>query len=319
MPRLARLLRIGFYGSTGAVALGLAALVAMVQPRRSDDPAVADPEVIRRLKMHVEVLAGEAHNDEHPVPYAAAKAYIYQSLASVGYAVNLDDAGNVIARRQGVAPGGEARPVLLGAHYDSANYSPGADDNASGVAVMLEVAAALAGTAEPVEFHAYANEEPPCFKTACMGSLAAAAAAGAAGTRFSAIVVLDAVGFYSSEPGSQRWPLALPGLPRRGDFLAVVGDFAAAREVFRVSDLLASTSPVPISRGVVPHWISGSDWSDHWSWRHHGYVAVMITDTATFRNENYHEVTDTPGSLDYERLAGFTASLVHTIASLASS
>jgi hypothetical protein len=196
--------------------------------------------------------------------------------------------------------------VLVGAHYDSVVDSPGADDNASGVASMLELARLFA-VRQPdrtVRFVAFANEEPPYFWTEDMGSLRYARMAKQRGDSIVAMLSLESLGFYSDAPRSQRYPLFLAWFyPDRGNFIAVVGNVGSRRLVHRVLASFRSHTQFPSEGSAAPKQIPGIGWSDQWSFWKEGYQGVMITGTAPNRNANYHTELDIPRTLDFGRLA----------------
>ncbi len=211
----------------------------------------------------------------------------------------------------------------MGAHYDTVLDSPGADDNASGVAALLAIARELASRPQPpartVRLVAFANEEPPHFQTPRMGSLVYARRARERGDRIVAMLSLESIGYYSDAPGSQRYPLFLLGwiYPSRGDFLAFVGDVGARALVRRAIASFRRHAALPSEGAAVPGFVPGVLWSDHWSFREAGYPAIMVTGTAPFRNPHYHEPSDRPETLDYDRLARATAGLARVIDALA--
>ncbi|MFZ5480544.1 MAG: M28 family peptidase [Myxococcota bacterium] len=284
-------------------------LVVQMRPRAAGTTP-GDADVRARLDAHVRALA-VPRNDRHPDGLAAAVAYLRARWPDA-----TADAGDNWTH---VLPGGP-EILVVGAHYDSCGDTPGADDNASGVAVMLEVARLLEGRRFPrtVRFVAFAREEPPDFQRPTMGSLVNAKVARERGDDVALMLSIESVGYFSDEPGSQAWPLGL-GLffPSTGNFLNVVGDLGSAGGVRRVAGLLREGS-LPIAASAVPAWVPGVDWSDHWSYWQHGYDAVMITDMPPFRNPHYHEPSDTPEKLDYERLARFTVALAAAVERLAS-
>ncbi len=293
-------------------------LVVRMNPRSRAEPR-SDLGVRANVERHVRALAFP-RNVVHRESYREAFDYICEQWSQQGYEAQAEYvapfAENIVAE---LAGGPEI--VLVGAHYDSFCDSPGADDNASAVAAMLEVSGLLAGQSyeRTVRFVAFANEEPPYFQRAGMGSPVHAAGARRRGEELAAVLVLESLGYYSDERGSQQWPRPF-GLvfPRRASFLAVIGDMGSARQVRRVTRALRRHSPVPTVGGSVPAWIKGVDWSDHWSFWQQGYDAVMVTDMPVFRNPNYHRVTDMPDTLDYDALAGFTLGLAEVVAELAS-
>jgi hypothetical protein len=296
-------------------------------------PAAADPRARTEVEATVRALSGP-RNVDHPAAYRRAADWIEAAWVDQGYTVTreavMGDVPNLIVELPGVEPPGADLPgaeapggrgvVLLGAHYDSCMGAPGADDNASGVAAMLEVSRRLAGQRLPltVRFVAYANEEPPWFQGPGMGSPVNAAAAALRGDRLEAVIVLDAVGYFDDRPGSQRWPLGLSLLLHdRADFIAVVADTGSARMMRRVTAELRRQGGLPTLGAAIPAFVTGVDWSDHWSYWQEGYEAVLVTDMPPFRNPHYHEPTDTPDKLDYDRLAALSLALSGTISSLA--
>lgn len=200
--------------------------------------------------------------------------------------------------------------VVLGAHYDVAgDDNPGADDNASGVAGLLELAR-LIGRSDPnlshrIDLVAFTLEEPPYFHTEQMGSHRYARSLFEAGVVLKVMVSLEMIGFFSDAPGSQGYPVeALAWIyPDRGDFIGVVGRVFDRAEVARVRGLMTGSDDLPVASINAPANIVGVDFSDHWSFWQFGYQAVMVTDTAFLRNPNYHRPSDRPETLDYRRMA----------------
>lgn len=224
---------------------------------------------------------------------------------------------NIIARF-GPASGGR---LVIGAHYDSHahvsaaiddprgysadTHTPGADDNASGVAGLIELAHLLGRKplGRPVELVAYTLEEPPHFRTEHMGS--AWHARSLVGDDVRLMLSLEMIGYFSDAPGSQRYPL--PGLeflyPDRGNFIALVGamgDFGAMRHV---KAAMAGASDLSVHSLNAPRWVPGVDFSDHVNYWGAGIPAIMVTDTAFWRNPHYHRAGDTYDTLDYTRMA----------------
>jgi len=284
--------------------------------RRGPPPA---PDEARRalaatLERDVRVLSqeiGERNLHRRAELLAAADA-VHVLLEGAGLAVSrhaFETAGhactNVVAEIAGGASAGEI--VVIGAHYDSVVGSPGADDNASGVAVLLALARRLAGSkpARTLRFAAFANEEPPWFQTEGMGSAAYARECRARGERVVAMLSLEALGCFRDEPGSQAYPL--PGLslvyPSSGDFVAFVGNLLSGSLVREAISAFREAGLLPSEGAVLPGWIPGVGWSDQWGFWEAGYPAAMVTCTAPFRNPRYHTASDTPETLDYARLA----------------
>lgn len=289
-------------------------LVVQMRPSAHGPDGPADAQVRANVEATVRALA-TPRNREHRDAYRRARQWIEEAWAKQGYAV-APESGNLVAE----LPGDTDEIVVLGAHYDSAHDAPGADDNASGVAAMLEVSRLLAGRRlhRTVRFYAWADEEPPCFQYACMGSLRSAALAKERGDVLTAVLALDSVGYYDDAPGSQAFPAPF-GLffPDRADFVAVVGDVRSGGLVRDVAGRLRAAGSLKVSAAATPAFVTGVDWSDHWSFWQHGWPAVMLTDMPPFRNPHYHEPSDLPDTLDFDRLARFAAGLATTIEGLA--
>jgi Zn-dependent M28 family amino/carboxypeptidase len=279
------------------------------------------------LKRHVSALAGRIgeRNVWRTGSMAAADAYIRKTLEAAGYAVNVQSftsRGVSVNNLEAVLPGKAAADeiIIVGAHYDSVADSPGANDNASGVAVMLELARLLAGTALPrtVRFVAFANEETPFFYGDEMGSNRYAARAQAQGARIAAMLSLETIGYYTDVPGSQRYPFPFSLFyPNTGDFIGFVGNLSSRGLVRRAVGAFRAHTAFPSEGVAAPSGIEGVHWSDHWAFWEAGYPAIMVTDTAPFRYPDYHRVSDSPGALDYTGMARVTGGLVDVIGVLA--
>jgi hypothetical protein len=241
----------------------------------------------------------------------SSAAYIERELASYGYRVERQvyAANGHSVRNLEVTRLGHEWPdsiVLVGAHYDAILDTPGADDNASGTAALLEVARAFRHSAlrRTLRFVAFTLEEPPYFMSDSMGSLYYARAARARGDKIAAMISLESLGYYSTAPASQRYPPVLGWFyPSVGDFVAVVGNISSRQLVHTVVRELRTHTAVPSTGAATFAAFPGVAWSDHWSFWKAGYPAVMITGTATFRNPQYHLDGDTHQTLDYARLA----------------
>ncbi len=203
----------------------------------------------------------------------------------------------------------DAPILVVGAHYDVCGDQPGADDNASAVAGLLELARLL-GQHQPevthrIELALWPLEEPPNFRTENMGSAVHADSLAKRGADVSGMICLEMLGYFSDEPGSQKYPAPGMGLfyPTRGDFISVVGNGGSWGFTRRVKARMAGATELPVRSINAPAAVPGVDFSDHLNFWRHGWNAVMVTDTAFFRNPNYHEVTDTADTLDYERMA----------------
>ena len=203
---------------------------------------------------------------------------------------------------------GPPKPIIIGAHYDAHEATMGADDNASGVAGLLELARIFAEKppAVPVQIVAYTLEEPPNFRTDSMGSRHHAASLVQTGVQPELVIVLEMIGFYRETENSQEYPVSLLKwfYPNRGDFIGVVGNFAGAPLTKMVKVAMQSAHPeFPVESISAPASMTGIDFSDHASYWLHQMPAVMITDTSFYRNPHYHKATDTADTLDYERMA----------------
>jgi Zn-dependent M28 family amino/carboxypeptidase len=210
--------------------------------------------------------------------------------------------------------------VVVGAHYDAVDGTPGADDNASGTAALLELARRLAGTAprRTVRLVAFTLEEPPHFWKESMGSLVYARAARARGDAIVAMLSLESLGYFSEAPESQRYPPILGWFyPTVGDFVGVVGNVQSRALVHDVVGHLRSQSAVRTVGTATLNAFPGVGWSDHWSFWQVGYPAVMLSGTATYRNPHYHERSDRPETLDYVRLAHVVTGIERTVRHLA--
>ncbi|HEV8267800.1 MAG TPA: M28 family peptidase [Thermoanaerobaculia bacterium] len=317
LPRVSFLLAVG--ALAGAVVFFLK---QPVFPRRAASPVAVDPA---RLRLHVEKLAGLApRNLTRPENLEAAAAYIRKEWESTGltvvdqpYRVGKHDVRNLIVRF-----GGEAKdPLVVGAHYDACGPFPGADDNASGAAGLIELGRALATNPPkgPVELVAYTLEEPPHFFSPEMGSVVHAASLKKRGIAPRGMIGLEMIGDFSDAKGSQHFPIAPLALlfPTRGNFVAVVGRPQDVRLLRRVKAAMAGATDLPVQSLVGAPRLTDIDLSDHSSYWREGMTAVMVSDTAFYRNERYHTADDTPERLDYVRMAKVVSGLVEAVRDLA--
>lgn len=201
-----------------------------------------------------------------------------------------------------------AHRIVIGAHYDVCGEQDGADDNASGIAALLELAQ-LFQKYKPklnyrVDFVAYTLEEPPFFKTKQMGSYIHAKVLFDNEVPVDLMVCLDMVGFYSDEPNSQKYPIPILEwiYPKKANFIAVVGNLFNVWTVRHVKHNLLKNSEIQVRSINAPTSLAGLDYSDHRNYWHFGYNAVMITDTAFYRNPNYHKDTDKLDTLNYDKM-----------------
>lgn len=265
-----------------------------------------------RLEAHVRKLSVELspRDENHIENLDRAAAYIKnefsQTTASVSeqpYRVQGKSYRNVIAE---FGPNSEER-IVIGAHYDAAGPLPGADDNASGVAGLIELARLLARQPPSmrVELVAFSLEEPPYFRTTGMGSSVHAQSLRKQNIRVRAMFSLEMIGYFSDAPNSQRFPMPfLSALyPSTGNYIAVVGRLSDWSLVRRTKSSMRKASPLPVYSINAPSFVPGVDFSDQLNYWHAGYGALMITDTAFYRNVNYHTAQDTAEKLDYKRMA----------------
>ncbi|HJS76500.1 MAG TPA: M28 family peptidase [Burkholderiales bacterium] len=261
-----------------------------------------------RLRLHVAALAAKERNVDLETP----ARYIEQAFRSQGLEFSVQQFVSAGRTVRNIEAG--AGDIVVGAHYDTVPGSPGADDNGSGVAVLIELAAMKV----PVRLVAFANEEPPYSFGPDMGSWAWAKRARDRGEPIRAMFSLEMLGYYRDTAGSQRYPAPL-GLfyPDRADFIAFVGDLGARGLVRRSIGAFRRSAKFPSEGVAAPSFIPGVTWSDHWSFRRHGYPAIMITDTAFYRYPHYHLPSDTPDKLDYERMARVTLGLAAMLNELA--
>jgi len=285
-------------------------------------------ELERRLMQHVRVLGGSIgeRNLHRPRALRAAVDYIRQVWKSQGSEVaeeRVDVLGqscvNLVVEQKGVERPGTI--VVVGAHYDSVIGSPGANDNATGVAVLLEMSRVLKQEAplRTVRFVAFVNEEPPYFLTELMGSREHARRARQRGEDIQAMFSLETLGYYSNDPGSQKYPLPLGAFyPRTGNFLGVVGKLSSRRLVVDFLRQFMSVSDFPVEGIATFEWIPGINWSDHWSFWKEGYPALMLTDTAPYRYPEYHASRDLPENLNGPEFARAAHGIIQTVRRLAS-
>ena len=197
--------------------------------------------------------------------------------------------------------------IVVGAHYDTAGMKPGADDNASGVAGLIELASLLRETSLPlcVELVAFTLEEEPHVFGTPMGSAVHAASLRQQNIPVQVMFSLEMIGYFTDAPHSQRFPLPFLAAvyPSQGDFIAIVGDLSQGLVVRQIKQAMRSASSLPVHSLNAPRFVPGVDFSDHRNYWQAGYHAVMVTDTAFYRNAHYHTDHDTAATLDYERMA----------------
>ena len=254
-----------------------------------------------------------------------AARYISAQLSSGAYAPQLqtfDVAKIPVSNVEATLTGTDqpAEIVVVGAHYDSVSGCPGANDNGTGVAAMLELAQRFSRRPQPrtLRFVAFANEEPPFFRTAHMGSVVYANAAKDRGDRIVAMLALETMGFYSDEKGIQQYPAEIAAhYPDVGNFIGFVANSASEWLLLASQRAFERRTRFPVQALAAPDDVAGVGWSDHWAFWQAGYSAMMVTDTAPFRYPWYHTAEDTPGKVDYEKLADVIDGLEAVIEALA--
>jgi len=273
------------------------------------------------------MLAGTI-GERHLWSYGAleqAAQYISTQLTAAGYTPRRQTfelaklpLSNVETVLQGTTHGAEI--VVVGAHYDTVVGCPGANDNATGVAAVLELAQRFSGRRQPrtIRFVAFVNEEPPFFQTAHMGSAVYANALRSDDERVVGMLSLETMGYYSEERGSQRYPAPMATVyPDVGNFIGFVANVASARLLWRARRAFKRRTSFPLQSATVPAAIPCVGWSDHWAFWQAGYPAMMVTDTAPYRYPWYHTADDTPEKVDYDRLAHVVDGLETVIEAIA--
>lgn len=316
---------LGLLSPTGSAMSDPRSTTAPVAPAAGHSAELA--ALTDRLRGHVRKLAAEIgeRNVFHPRALHAAADYLRARWASQGYRVVSQsyEAHGVRSENLEVTLPGASRPqeiILIGAHYDSVSGSPGANDNASGVAALLELSRAMAQVkpARTVRFVAFVNEEPPFFYGGEMGSGVYAKAARARGDDIRLMISLEMLGYYSSAPGSQRYPpLFRYFYPDRANFIGFVSNFSSRRQLRELVAAFRAHSDFPAESLATFEFIPGVAWSDHLSFWREDYPAVMVTDTAFYRYAHYHSHRDTPDQLDYAAMARVVMGLQRALGAIA--
>ena len=286
------------------------------------------PELETHLKQHVSTLS-HTIGERNYLFYAAlekTRLYISEQLKSFGYNVTLEtyqiegkDFSNIIAVKKGMSS--PDKVIIVGAHYDTVVGSPGADDNASGVAGLLELARLFSAREvdTTIKFIAFVNEEPPFFLTNTMGSRVYADAAIKRQEKIIAMLSLEMLGYYNKEKNSQTYPLFLGFFyPPTANFITLVSNLASMPLLNRLKKSFMKHSSFPVETLAAPAFVTGVDWSDHSSFWHYGYKAVMVTDTSFYRYAHYHSASDTHEKLDYHSMSEVVAGLYYSVLELAS-
>jgi Zn-dependent M28 family amino/carboxypeptidase len=232
-------------------------------------------------------------------------------------------AHNIVVEIPGIGgePDKASEIIIIGAHYDAVQDCPGANDNGSGVAAMLEIAKALAKEkfARTVRFVAFTNEEPPFFRSNDMGSYRYAESCKERGDNIVAMLSLETIGYYSDKPDSQRFPVAALALlyPKTGNYLTFIGNLDSKALLTKCATTFIDASKFPTQTLAAPADLSGVDFSDQLSFWRCGYPGIMVTDTAPYRYPHYHTNQDTADKINYDCLARVTDGLVKVAKDLA--
>jgi hypothetical protein len=312
----------GFFGWSLMLRMPLESYRGPWVPLSPEETALRDA-----LARDVRVIADEI-GDRNWFVYprlVQTAAWIESSLGQAGYKVRrlgYEVRGRTCHNLEVEIPGRTRSEeiVVIGAHYDSVSGCPAANDNGSGVAALLALARAFSG-AQPertIRFVAFANEEPPFYRTSKMGSFVYARECRRRGDQVVAMLSLETIGYYRDEKGSQMYPPPFSLFyPAEGNFIAFVGNVSSGALVRQCIAAFRREVKFPSEGAALPGFITGVGWSDHWSFWKAGYPAVMVTDTALFRYPYYHSPEDTLEKLHYDRMARVVAGLEHVARDLA--
>jgi hypothetical protein len=290
-------------------------------------PTAAEEDLSKLLQRHVVEIASKPHNVTHYAELEKSAAYLVAVLKAYGYeprSQTFDTDGKpvrnieVVIEPETVGP--ETESIVVGAHYDSAGIAPGANDNGTGAAAVLELARLLKDLKpknKRLRLVLFVNEEPPYDRTTNMGSWRYAQMLKGRGERVAGMMSLETLGCFSDAPGSQKYPPPFGFFfPDKANFIAFVALPGGRGFLHAVLGPFRRHTKLPTIGGTAPDQFDGVGWSDHWSFAKHGYPGIMITDTALFRYPHYHKATDTPEKVDYAKLARITLGLEQTLRDL---
>lgn len=284
--------------------------------------------IASRARRIVEVLANEypSRNGQFPALLNGAADFIEREFRALGYAVEsqpYDCEGmtvrNLVVEKKGSKP--DQSSIILGAHYDTVIGTPGADDNASGIAGLLELARLLKDQPlqHTVRFVAFPHEEPPYFYTSLMGSQQYVKGLKQKGENVLAMLALEMLG-YAGENYGQLYPAPFMRLlgryPRYGNYIALVGNLRSLGLMSIVRKTMRDQQTIGVESLSAPGFIPPLFLSDHSSFWKAGFPALMVTDTAFLRNPHYHIESDTPDTLNYEFLATVVSAVYAAVKSL---
>ncbi len=302
--------------------IGTFITIALVVYMITQKPLYAD-ELAESLKSHIEMLSvtiGERNYLEYDNLQKAAE-YITSEFNKFGYMsiqqvfqIEGKQYKNIVARKSSLV---SDKTLVIGAHYDSAVGTSGADDNASGVAALIEIARYFQDKPVNVnmEFVAFTNEEPPFFRSEDMGSKRYANEKKANNAKLLGMICLEMLGYYSEKKGSQQYPIGLLKLfyPSTGNYIAFVSNSNSRDLKNLIVKGFKKNSKFKVRTLTAPSFVTGVDFSDHQSFWANGYKAIMVTDTAFYRNKNYHTIADTIDTLDFEKMSAVCAGVVKAL------
>lgn len=310
-----------------AILLGLIGQIffAMWMPGKSYSGSFTgtptESEIEADLRTHIHNLCKVIGQRNSQTALQASVDYIKTNLAKLGYEVREQEFEvdqqkfrNLEAELKGNSP--DAETLLVGAHYDSVTGSPGADDNGSGVATVLELAKLCKDKQHKnnIRFVLFACEEPPYFSSENMGSCHYAKLCKKEGKKIQGILVMETLGYYTDKPDSQTYPLGFaPGYPTIGNFIGFVGNQSSRPLIEKCVKTFREQCDFPSEGISAPDWINGIDWSDqYWFWKN-SIPGLMITDTAPYRYPHYHSLQDTEDKLNYPSFAKVVSGLLKVV------
>ncbi|MFN6945926.1 MAG: M28 family peptidase [Cytophagaceae bacterium] len=314
--------------TAGIILLGILLVLCITNPVMSQKTGNinSDSSLKSNLYRHVKELTSSEHarNAYNPEALNKVADYIMQEFKNLGlhpyeqkYIVDENEFKNIVCTL-----GPKDKPlIVIGAHYDVCGDQPGADDNASGVAGILELARLLSKDTTlkyKIEFVAYTLEEPPYFRTQNMGSAVHAHSLKENNIEVRAMICLEMIGYFSEEKGSQSYPTALlkPFYPSKGNFILIVGQFGETKLVRTFKKGMRNNSRIDVRSINSPKFVTGVDFSDHLNYWAVGYPAIMITNTSFYRNRNYHEASDTIETLNFDKMSEVVAGIYGAVKNL---
>jgi Zn-dependent M28 family amino/carboxypeptidase len=291
---------------------------------RVKQAAVAVDE--RQLYRHVEYLTGTQsfRNYLNIERLNLIAGYIKQHFDSLNYKIREQKflvRGSEYTNIIGTYNNQKDKKVIIGAHYDVCSDQPGADDNASGIAGLLEIARIIKQMEDSIPYNielvAYTLEEPPFFGTEFMGSYIHAHSLKENNETIAGMICLEMIGYFSEEEGSQHYPIGIMKLfyPTKGNFISAIANPASRRLASNYKTVLEKTTSLKCITYNGPSWFAGVDYSDHRNYWQLGYKAMMLTDTSFMRNKYYHTTGDTIDTLDFQKMAAVVQGVVNLLIS----